>query len=208
VEAAVPTTILLVRHGHVPGISPERFRGRADIELTERGHAEARKTADWIARTWQPTIVYTSPMKRCRDTGTEIATRCGVSVEVLDDLNDLDYGSWQWQTNEAIAADSPLLYRRWRTTPHLMRFPKGESFQELIARAADALRHAMERHPSETIVMVSHDSVNRAILLQALDQPLSAYWKLVQDPCAISEITIATESVRVVRVNESTHLQT
>jgi probable phosphoglycerate mutase len=207
VAAAVATTLLLVRHGHVPGISPERFRGRADIELTERGHVEARKSADWIARLWQPTIVYTSPMKRCRDTGTEIATRCGVPLEVLADLNDLDYGDWQWQTNDAIAADSPILYRRWRTTPHLMRFPNGESLQELISRAADALRHAMERHPSETIVMVSHDSVNRALLSQALDQPLSAYWKLVQDPCAISEITIAADGIRVVRVNESTHLR-
>jgi broad specificity phosphatase PhoE len=35
----------------------ERFRGRTDIELTERGIAEARKTADWIARFWQPTLV-------------------------------------------------------------------------------------------------------------------------------------------------------
>jgi phosphoserine phosphatase len=206
-EAAIPTTVLLVRHGHVPGISPERFRGRADIELTERGRVEAGKTAEWIACWWRPTIVYTSPLKRCRDTGTAIAGRCGVRTEVLGDLNDLDYGDWQWETNDAMAADSPALYWRWRTTPHLMRFPNGESFQELIARAADALRHAMERHPSETIVMVSHDSVNRAMLLQALDQPLSAYWKLVQDPCAISEIAVGTESVRVVRVNESTHLR-
>jgi hypothetical protein len=151
-----------VRHGHVPGISPERFRGRAEIEMTERGHVEARQTADWIARWWHPTIVYTSPMKRCRDTAKEIATRCGVSVEVLDDLNDLNYGNWQWQTNDTIAADSPALYRRWRTTPHLMRFPNGESFQELIARAADALRRAMEKRlvdrPSPTIFSGRHGS--------------------------------------------------
>jgi phosphoserine phosphatase len=88
-----------------------------------------------------------------------------------------------------------------------MRFPNGESFQELISRAADVLRHAMDRHSSETIVMVSHDSVIRALLLQALDQPLSAYWRLVQDPCGISEITIAAEGIRVARVNESTHLR-
>jgi len=32
-ESSAATTMLLVRHGHVPGISPERFRGRTDIYL-------------------------------------------------------------------------------------------------------------------------------------------------------------------------------
>ena len=31
------TKILSVRHGHVEGIDPERFRGRADLPLTEQG---------------------------------------------------------------------------------------------------------------------------------------------------------------------------
>ena len=73
--------------------------------------------------------------------------------------------------HDAVAAEWPVLYHRWRTTPHLMRFPNGESLQELVARAADALRLAIEKHPTEAIVMVGHDSVNRAMLLQALDQP-------------------------------------
>jgi probable phosphoglycerate mutase len=205
-EIAAVTRILLVRHGHVPGISPERFRGRTDIELTERGIAEARKTADWIARFWQPTLVYTSPMRRCRDTGGQIAAKCGINAVVVDSLNDLNYGDWQWQTHDAIAVESPALYRRWRANPHLVRFPNGESFQELVARAADALRLAIDGHHGETIVMVGHDSINRAILLQVLDQPLSAYWQLVQDPCAISEIASEADTIKVVRLNESAHL--
>jgi broad specificity phosphatase PhoE len=200
------TRILLVRHGHVPGISPERFRGRTDIELTERGMAEARKTADWIARFWQPTRVYTSPMKRCRDTGEQIAAKCRIDAVVLDSLNDLNYGDWQWQTHEAIAVESPTLYRRWRTNPQLVRFPNWESFQDLVARAADALRLAIDVHPGETIVMVGHDSINRAMLLQVLDQPLSAYWQLLQDPCAISEIAGEADAIKVVRLNQSAHL--
>ncbi len=206
-ETSAATTILLVRHGHVPGISPLRFRGRAEIDLTERGIAEAAKTALWVARSWQPRIVYTSPMKRCKDTGAAIASACGVNMEVLEDLNDLDYGDWQWQTHDAVAAESPALYGCWRTSPQSMRFPKGESLQELGARAADVLRYSMERHPGETLVIVGHESINRIILLQTLDLPLSAYWKLALDPCGISEMAISAESMRVIRINESTHLR-
>jgi probable phosphoglycerate mutase len=54
--------------------------------------------------------------------------------------------------------------------------------------------------------MVGHDSVNRALLLQLLDQPLSAYWRLAQDPCAISEIDNTDARARVLRVNETVHL--
>jgi broad specificity phosphatase PhoE len=54
--------------------------------------------------------------------------------------------------------------------------------------------------------MVGHDSVNRALLLQVLDQPLSAYWRLAQDPCGISEIDLVDARSRVSRINETLHL--
>jgi hypothetical protein len=42
------TEILLVRHGHVEGISPERFRGRADLPLTAEGR-RATEAREWFA---------------------------------------------------------------------------------------------------------------------------------------------------------------
>src|SRR5215467_1546340 len=83
------TKILLIRHGHVEGIKPERFRGRADVPLTERGLSEARAVAEYVASTWRPTKVYTSPMQRCIHTGGAIAKACGVETSVLADLNDI-----------------------------------------------------------------------------------------------------------------------
>ena len=100
----------------------------------------------------------------------------------LDGLMDIDYGAWQMRSHEEIAAEQPEAYRLWRTAPQRARFPDGELLQDLVARTADALRLVLERHPAETVVMVGHDSVNRAILLQLLDQPLSAYWRLTQEP--------------------------
>jgi len=200
------TKILLIRHGHVEGIKPERFRGRADVPLTDRGAAEAKAVAQRIASTWRPTKVYTSPMKRCIDTGVAIAQACRVDAEVLTDLNDIDYGLWQWRSYEEVQQTEPQKFGVWFTTPQFMRFPRGESLQELVARGADALRLVVEYHFDDTIVLVGHDSINRAMLLQLLDQPLSAYWRLAQEPCCINEIDIAERRVRVVRVNETSHL--
>jgi broad specificity phosphatase PhoE len=207
-ESPGTTTILLVRHGHVPGITPKKYRGRIDLELTERGVAEALKTADWIARHRQPLAVYTSPLKRCRDTGAAIAARCNVRTEILPALNDLDYGKWQGRTHEEVAAESPELYECWRSRPQLMRIPGGESLQELVARAADSFRLVARQHPRGTVVMVGHESVNRALLLQILDQPLSAFHTIAQDPCAINEICLMSDRAAVMQVNQTAHLET
>jgi broad specificity phosphatase PhoE len=80
------TKILLVRHGHVEGIKPERFRGRADLVLTGRGRAEAGAVARRIASDWRPRIVYTSPLKRCIETGEAIAKACHVATQIVDSL--------------------------------------------------------------------------------------------------------------------------
>jgi probable phosphoglycerate mutase len=198
--------ILLIRHGHVEGIKPERFRGRADVPLTDRGVSEAVAVAGRIASAWRPIKVYTSPMKRCVDTGGAIAKACQVDAEILDDLNDIDYGAWQWKSYEEIQRAEPQRFAIWFARPPFTRFPDGESFQELVARSADALRLVVGRHSDDTVVLVAHDSVNRALLLQLLDQPLSAYWRLSQEPCCINEICIAGGEVHVVRINETAHL--
>jgi len=202
------TKLILTRHGHVEGINPERFRGRTELSLTELGRAQAKALAARIANTWNTAKVYTSPMGRSVATGQEIARACGVASEPMEALNDLDYGQWQWRTYDEVRATWPKLFVAWHTTPHLVRFPEGDSLQDLVARTANALRFVLERHASkrETVVLVGHDSVNRALLLQLLDQSLSAYWRIAQEPCAINEIDIIDSRICVQRMNETYHL--
>ena len=98
------TKIILVRHGHVEGISPPRFRGRTEVPLTELGMRQVRETARRIRGSWRPAAIYTSPMGRCVATGEAISQEVGVGHQSLDGLNDLDYGAWQWRTYDEIQA--------------------------------------------------------------------------------------------------------
>jgi broad specificity phosphatase PhoE len=201
------TKILLTRHGHVDGIRPARFRGRAELSLTDHGLAQAAALARRIARHWKPVAVYTSPMQRCVVTGGKIAAACGIAASVHEGLGDIDYGAWQMRTHEEVEAETPEAYRLWRSAPHLVRFPGGESLQDVVARTADALRLVLARHADATVVLVGHDSVNRALLLQLIDQPLSAYWKLSQDPCTLNVLEVfAAGDVRVECINDTSHL--
>jgi phosphoserine phosphatase len=200
------TKILLTRHGHVEGIEPERFRGRAELALTERGVAEAQALGRRIAAGWKPVEVYTSALQRCVATGASIARACGIGAAPLPGLMDIDYGQWQMRTHDEVKAEAPEAYRLWKTAPQRVRFPDGESLQDLFARTADVLRLVLERHVGETVVLVGHDSVNRALLLQLLDAPLSAYGRLAQDPATLNEVDIEDGAVRIVRINDTRHL--
>jgi phosphoserine phosphatase len=202
------TKILLTRHGHIEGIKPERFRGREPLALTALGRKQAAAVAQRIAGAWQPSHIYTSPMGRCIETATAIAKACGIAAKTCDDLNDIDYGVWQFKTYDDAEKQDATLFLAWFATPHLVRFPNGESLQDLAARVANALRMVLARHPDETIVLVGHDSVNRALLIELLDLPLSGYWRLAQDPCCLNEIDITGGKVRIQRINETAHLAT
>jgi broad specificity phosphatase PhoE len=197
------TRLLVVRHGHVEGMSPERFRGRRDVDLSDLGARQAQATAQGIAARWHPIAIYTSPLRRCLQTAAAIGAACGgLRPTVLDDLNDLHYGDWEWHTHEEVRALWPELFECWFAAPQLVRFPRGESFQDLLARMANVLRWVRERHAGETVVVVGHSGGNRALLLQTLDQPLSAYWRLAQDPCSVSEIELLARTATVQRFNE------
>jgi len=197
------TKILLTRHGHVEGIKPKRFRGRKDLPLTDLGKRQAEVLASRIAREARPVAIYTSGLQRCVVTGAAIAKACGAPSSALEGLMDLDYGKWQMRIQDEIKAEQPALYQLWHAAPQLVRFPGGESLQELVARTSEALRSVLARHSGQTVVLVGHDSVNRALLLQLIDQPLSAYWKLAQDPCCLNEVDVEAGKIEVRRINDT-----
>ncbi|MGH7043976.1 MAG: histidine phosphatase family protein, partial [Acetobacteraceae bacterium] len=58
-------TVLLIRHGHVEGIAPERFRGRWDLPLTALGRGQAQAVAAYLRQRWpEARAVYASPLSR------------------------------------------------------------------------------------------------------------------------------------------------
>lgn len=201
------TTIILVRHGHIEGISPARFRGRADLVLTAEGRRQAHATARRIQASWTPAALYSSPLSRCRATAEAIARTVGLSPDPLEDLIDIDYGEWQGLTPDEVRTRWPDELETWYRTPDWASIPGGETLQGVLSRITKTLRHVIARHPRDTVVLVGHDSVNRVILLHALQLPLSRYWRLGQDPSAINELDFSEAGFTVRSLNETQHLK-
>jgi broad specificity phosphatase PhoE len=201
------TKIIMVRHGHVEGISPERFRGRADLMLTAEGRRQAAAIARRIHAAWTPVAVFTSPLARCRATAEAIAQPFGLTPITLDGLIDIDYGEWTGLTPEEARARWRDEVDTWYRSPDWAAIPGGETLQQVLARTVSALRDVTVRHPGDTVVLVGHDSVNRVMLLDMLALPLSRYWRLGQDPCGLNEIDFSGDAFTVRSVNGTYHLR-
>jgi phosphoserine phosphatase len=198
--------IILVRHGHVGWIAPERFRGRAELPLSDLGRRQAHAAAGYIAASWKPDAVYTSPLGRCRETGAVIAEPFRLEPQPIDGLADIDYGEWQGLTRDQAKERWPDETELWFRLPHLAAIPGGETLAAVLSRATAALRDILRHHPDGTVVLVGHDSVNRVLLLFALDLPLSRYWHLQQDPCGVNELFFDNGSFLIGSINQTQHL--
>ena len=116
--------------------------------------------------------VWTSPRLRARQTAVALTP----SPRVDDDLRELDFGELEGRTFDEIAASEPDLYRAWMETPTRVRFPGGESYADLKARAVWSLERIWAEQ--EVAVVVTHGGVIRAGLAFWLGMPDEAIFRI------------------------------
>ena len=85
-----------VRHGETEMNASRLVAGSVDTALTELGHKQAADAALVLAA--QPiTGVYSSPLKRARDTAVPIAEHLGLPVVVIPQIAERNWGSLEGQ---------------------------------------------------------------------------------------------------------------
>lgn len=162
------TRFILVRHGQTAWNREGRFRGREDLPLDEVGLEQAEAAGQRIAATWSVSAVYTSPLLRARQTAQAIARTLALTPQPLEGLLDLDYGRWQGLSPQEVEERYGDLYAAWLRSPQTVRFPGGERLAQVRERALTAVLELARRHPGETVVLVGHQTVNKALLCAVL----------------------------------------
>ena len=200
------TTILLTRHGQTEWNREERFRGRMDLPLNSTGERQAEALAERLAA-FPVSAIYSGPLQRAQRTAEICSHRLGLPYQVLPGLLDVDYGQWQGLSPAEVADRYPEQYRQWRDAPAQVRFPGGESFAEMQARAVAALEDVISPHSGQTVVLVAHMGVNKALLCAVLGLDLSHYWALRQDTCCLNIFRcLAPQRYEIVTLNDTCHM--
>ena len=189
------TRIIFVRHGETTWSKTRehRFRGRIDIPLNDTGVLQAKAVGKHLEGENVATI-YSSPLKRARDTAAEIAKLHELPVRDLKGFIDLHFGDWQGELHETMQAKYPELYQRWKTAPSTMTFPGGETLQDVRDRIKKTLAELVKTHENDTIVVVTHGAVLRVLLSYLHNESDDLNYKHNMANCGISIIKF--ENVR------------
>jgi len=199
------TELILVRHGETEWNVAEVFRGQADIDLSETGRKQAGLLATYLS-TAAIEAIYSSPLKRARQTAEAIAKPHKLEVSVESDLIDLNFGKWQGLSHEEVKEKYGDLYATWLIHPEQVRMPGGETLDDVRKRVTRFRDKVIEKHRG-TIVIVGHRVVNKVMLCALLGLDNLHFWKIRQDTCGISVLNYQNERFILTRHNDTSFLK-
>jgi broad specificity phosphatase PhoE len=178
------TELILARHGETDWNRENRFQGHADPPLNALGRRQSAELAEALAGE-AIARVYTSPLRRA------------FAVEPLEPLREIDVGAWSGLTRDEVAASFPDEYARWLgRAPH--GFENGETYKELAARVVPAIHELAERHPSETLLVVTHGGPSRVLQARAagVEYAEARRRETVLANCAVCRFAVENGDIR------------
>ncbi|NLC66807.1 MAG: histidine phosphatase family protein [Clostridium sp.] len=202
------TRLYITRHGETKWNREKRFQGWKNSPLTEKGVLDGKKLNE-IVKEKKIDKIYTSPLKRAYETATYAKGDKDIDLIVLDELREINMGSWEGRTIKDIKkVESENYYNYWND-PFKFIENSGESFKSFLDRAESALDIITNNSKKdENILVVTHGVTLKAIISKITREDFLDYWrKPVLKQCSISEIEIKDNKAHeIIRYGDVSHL--
>ncbi len=143
--------------------------------------------------------VFTSPLRRARETAAPIAAATGADLVADDRLVELDYGEWDQKSFRDLPREE---LKRWRNDPTFAP-PGGESLRAVSLRVASFCAEMLD---GPTVVAVSHVSPIKAAVSWALGAGEELGWRMFLDLASITRIGGRDGQGSLLGYNDTSHL--
>ena len=122
-------TLVWIRHGETKANQEQRYLGRTDEDLSEKG---IETLLSYKKQNFYPKVthLFTSPMKRCVETGAVLYPE--LSPVVIPEWREMDFGQFEYKNYEELKDD--VRYQAWIDSGGALDFPGGESRENFILR--------------------------------------------------------------------------
>ena len=203
-ETAGPARLLLVRHGQIEANVTRVWHGSTDSPLTPRGEDQARRVAGFLAKTrTEVAALYTSPLRRTRDTAEHIGAALGLEPQPLPGLVEYGIGELEGVSYRALFEEHRFFHRIFRDRDFAP--PGGESLREVVERATASLFEIASAHPGAEVIAVGHGAAMGLALAHLLEDDPIAWQKYQAGNCSVSELVLEPEP-RLLHFDETDHL--
>lgn len=199
--------LVLIRHG-----LPERLvsddGSPVDPALVEMGWRQAEAVAEWLCQEAEGRLdaLYSSPLRRARETAAPLAKRLGFEPVIDDDLAELDRDSGSYIPVEELRA---IKDERWLA---LISGEYGQDRLEFHTRVVGALERIVGAHRGQRVVVVCHGGVINAyaahVLGIATTDGVRSTGFFLPEYTSITRVLAASSGHRAIHaLNEIAHLR-
>lgn len=151
------TTLYIVRHGLTDWNILGKLQGHADIPLNETGRAEAAELSQRINGI-DFDICFSSDLQRAMETSRILTAPSLLPIKSVPALRERNFRLWEGrlfsELTEYMRGDQP--------------FPDIETDEEIRGRILPLLDEIVVNYPGATVLVVTHGSVMRSLLIHLL----------------------------------------
>ena len=157
------TIVYIVRHGESIGNLNKICLGHTDLNLTDLGLLQARKTFENL-KDVDFTAIYSSDLIRAVNTAKPHAEYRNLPVETSPEFRELYFGDWENQSVEHLKeVYGDMFTVGWRQVFGDFTPPNGESVPQMANRMVGGIIKIASRHRGEKILVTSHAAAIRAL---------------------------------------------
>ncbi|MBR2719349.1 MAG: histidine phosphatase family protein [Clostridia bacterium] len=195
--------LLIIRHGESEADILSVHEGRADFNLTDKGHSQAQAMADYVSKNYSIDKIYASPLKRALQTATHLSEATGTPIVTNENLMEFNNGliaGLSWEEADAKYPKVPSL-------PIHAAVYEQESKLEFRHRAEYILSKIISENSDDTtIAIVSHGGFINQLYQAFLQLPVVSGTFFSTGDTGIHEWLIKGQERYVIRADSLTHL--
>lgn len=194
--------IFIARHGEREDMELyNSYLRHQDPPISERGNRQAKSLADYF-RPIPLNRIIASEYVRTRQTAQYVAEDKMLPINRDARLNEIDNGVIERMSLEEIRSAYPEFWNDFQSGEKDVRFPEGETGEEVKARQKSLLAELIERQ--EDVLLVSHEGYIRLLMCHLLDMPVYKRGLFKIDLCGLSEFEFDGKSGtwRIARINQ------
>jgi len=200
------TTLYITRHGETLWNLERRMQGHNDSPLSELGLQQA----GWLKAALSVIsfdAVYSSPCLRALRTAEIICSGRIIEIASEPGLIEIGLGAWEGKQIDAVARLYPEQSADfWKAPARFKPAGSGETFRQVQDRAVRAVAEIVQKHPRQTVLLVSHAVVLKTLMAFMEGIALDEYWhRPFLTQASLSVVEAAGGLYRIVRANDTSH---
>ncbi|MBF1051900.1 MAG: histidine phosphatase family protein [Peptostreptococcaceae bacterium] len=181
--------VYLIRHAQTTMNIEQRYAGLLDCELSEYGYEQLEQLKEKM-KCYDIKECYTSPSKRAKLTAKSFWEN---PIEVYD-LHEMDFGDADGMKFVEVNDKYPELGKKMLKNGDDIHFPNGESQDNMRKRAKKVYDEILSKSKSDSIAIVSHACVIRAIISKEVLGEYSLSWKINIGNASITKLEVYDNS--------------